>query len=227
MKIYHGTHFSKLHKILDEGITPRGKKGKTNWENAPSHPSMVYLSTAYPFYFSHSTLNPESMNKGLVFEIDMQMLDREGLFPDEDFIWQALRHQQPDIELKEVRKTLFCYRQNWKLSLEHMGTVAHLGVIPINCITRYCVIDFKKQEEIGFSVLDPVISVLNYQIKGKFYRDLVSWIFGDRKMLPQIEEAKAFLKCCEKSELTEMEQKRVDFWTKASKNRDGIEVVEL
>jgi hypothetical protein len=227
MKIYHGTHFNKLDLILKEGIKSRGTRGKTNWKNAPSHPNLVYLSTAYPFYFSQTTLT-KNMNKGLVFEIDMDRLDKKLLFPDEDFIWYVLKKKDPDLKLEFVRKNLFAYRDNWTLSLEHMGNCAYLGKVDLDSITRYCIIDFDIQKEIGWSVLDPSITVMNYQFKGQYYKDLVSWIFGDKKKLPQLKEAKELVSIASNDQkIVEDCKKRIDFWTKAGKNRKGIEVVEL
>lgn len=220
MKIYHGANFNRLDKILSNGLSPRGKR-QSVWSDAPSHPGMVYLSTAYPFYFSRAAQSKKNFHKGLVFEVDMDKLNESMLFPDEDFIWHVLKIQNPDITIKEIREDLWRYHSSWKLSLENLGNVAYLGKININCLTRYCIVDFDKQKELGWSVLDPTISIMNYRFKGQFYKDLVSWFFGDIDELPQIKELKGW------GDAMKVHQDKINFWTKVNKNRDGIKVVTI
>ena len=224
MKIYHGANFDKLDVILSCGLNPRGKK-KSVWSNAPSHPNMVYLSTAYPFYFSMAAQSKKNFRKGLVFEIDMDMLDKKLLYPDEDFLWYALKMKNPTLKLEQIRKDLWRYQQNWQLCLDNFGNIAYMGRINPECFTRYCVVNFDIQKEVGLSVLDPTITPMNYKFKGQFYKDLVSWFFGDKKLLPHIEEEQKW-KTLEGLPVPNSQEK-IDFWTKISENREGIEVVEL
>ena len=51
LKLYHGTSSRFLDRILKHGIKPRGK-GTSQWDKFPSRPDLVYLTTAYPFYFA-------------------------------------------------------------------------------------------------------------------------------------------------------------------------------
>lgn len=226
MQIYHGADYKKLGLILSVGLKPRGKR-KSVWSNAPSHPSLIYLSTCYPFYFSRCAQTKKSFTKGLVFEIDMDKLNKELLYPDEDFIWHVLKEKNPELKIEQVRKDLWHHRKNWQLSLDNLGNVAYLGDIKPEYITRYCIVDFGIQKELGMSVLDPIISLSNYLVMGKYYKDLVAWFFDDIKKLPQVDDAERWLNSGSPEAKSEDNQKRYDFWVKASENREGITVVDL
>ena len=177
MKLYHGTSSRHLGSVLKEGLKPRGRK-KGNWESFPSRKDMVYLTNAYaPFFAIQGSKGKE---KALILEIDM---DLESLYPDEDFIAQALAHQtgRPLDEVhEEVVADLESYQHLAIDSLQRLGNCSHKGVIPADNISRYCLIDCAARSDIGMICMDPSISLMNYRFCGSKYRSVISWLFGDR-----------------------------------------------
>src|SRR6266852_8190880 len=93
--VYHGTNESSARRALKRGILPRemsGKKG--NWKDTvQSNPSMVYLTVAYAPYFAVLTTDFEKERVAII-QIDLDKLDPDRLYPDEDFIEQALRDKR-------------------------------------------------------------------------------------------------------------------------------------
>lgn len=225
--IYHGSNTKYLDKILKKGICPRGTKGKTNWKKYPSHPDMVYMSTCYPFYFSYCS-QAERKEKAVVFEIDFSQLDPDLLYPDEDFIWHCLpKDGRPSVI--EIRKDIDSYKQFWLKSLENLGNICYRGIILPQWIKRYCIVDFSHRTILGMRALDPSISVLNHRFCGKDYEHMTKWFFGDVEFLPEVENNKFILETdpeCPES-MKDITNKKIEFWTKESKDRTGIEVKEF
>jgi len=215
MKIYHGTAMKFTKEILAEGIQPRSvSKMESNWEDYPSHSGMVYLSTAYPFYFAltHSAKS----RKVVTFEVDLDKLDKRKLYPDEDFISQSCR----DVPNHEYyRNNLSKYQQFWSDSLAGIGNVAYKGTIKREWITRYCVFDLKARPHLAMDFLDPTITILNYRFLAWRYLGLVKWMFGDVELLPQITSANPMNVLREDG----MPGHREHFM-KESKDRTGIKV---
>lgn len=228
MKIYHGTDARWLPEILKEGLKPRKLTGKSNWEKFVSLPDKVYLTTTYPLYFAACVSH---RNVAAVIEIETHLLDEHNLYPDEDFISQAYKgsHQFKNLPLEliqdAVKRNLKQFKDAWRDSIQHLGSVSHKGIIKPNCFTRYATVDLKKRGHLTCSMLDPTICILNHQIKGQFYRNFVAWMFGDRKVLPQLDEARSFDKM--KLFCGVQGHSPVAFWKQESKNRSGIEVVTL
>ena len=179
MILYHGTSARHLPSILSEGLRPRGRR-KGNWSEYPSRRDMVYATKAYAPYFGIQALDDKSDNRVLIVEIDV---DESNLYPDEDFIAQALAHQRKcsiqDVHA-EVRKSLEDYRHHWTDSVNGLGNAAHLGVIEPFRIRRLCTFDLSKQREMAM-ICDPQISVMNYRFCGERYRSVTAWFFGDRR----------------------------------------------
>ncbi len=127
---------------------------------------------------------------------------------------------------------MFGYQQYWENSLKGLGNCCHYGVIPIEAITRYCVVDWDKRPELVYNYTDHSLSVEHYYLRGAFYKDVVKWFFGDRELLPadmleaglnqEIDEIPEMLK-----ELYEMKKEQTDYRIKTSKNRNEIKVVKL
>ena len=242
LRLYHGTNYKYLDAILKKGIIPRKKK-KSQWEEYPSNPDMVYLTTAYPFYFATNTLDGDEDEKAIVFEIDGKGLSENLFYPDEDFIVQGISDEQrkkwglPNdnfAKTMKIRNSIEDYKTNWKTSINALGNVCYKGIIPPESITRYCVVDFKKRVELYFDVGDPVISIGNYGFLGEHYRRLVEWFFGDCKNYPtknpivipndltkQERETKYY------KDLIKMAKNQKEYVKKQSKDRTGIEVVNI
>jgi hypothetical protein len=228
MKIYHGTSARQLDAILEKGIVPRkATKHKGNWDKFPSRPDMVYLTTAYPLYFGICALN-ETEDTCVVFEIDLDKLSEYRLYPDEDFIAQGLK----DIENhKKYRKNLERWKGLWQKSIEHLGNACYLGTIPKEAITRYAVFNNKKRPHISMTALDPTISIINYSVMGWQYREIVAWLFGNQKELPMVKYQRQIQKMMkrqgEPNMVDKMNGKQIEFWKKQSRDRTGIEVVNV
>ena len=225
MKVYHGSSSEHLQFIRKNGISPRGER-ETNWEDFPSKSEMVYFSTAYPWYFALAGIDVDKIEKAVAFEVELESLDQELIYPDEDFIGQCLSRQfgVPVAEVHdEVCKNMEEYRRHWESSLEKMGNISYKGNVSFKKVTRYVVFDTKKRGTLALAILDPTITPINYFYKGEFYRKLVAWFFGDVKTLPQLDELEQY-----KAVLPELQYKNgFEFWSKESESREGIELVVL
>lgn len=219
MKIYHGTSSQYLEKILRKGLIPRGRR-KGNFKQAPSHPQMVYLSIAYPFYFAIGAT--QGKHKPIVLEVETDYLDAYNLYPDEDFLHDVLQHQRKPIP-KSLRDDLPSYQHHWRDSLNALGNCCHHGVIQPTAITRYCVFDPSQRVPLTSLMLDPSISIMNFSICKTKYCGLVEWMFGDRATLPD-DEFMLMLDSQVSPEVRQFIAQRKQFWTEQAQDRTGIEV---
>lgn len=189
--LYHGTSDRFLTDILKRGLAPRGE-ADSNWEAFPSRPDMVYLTSAYPLYFAQAAT--EDGERLLIVEVERASLDVDLLHPDEDVIAQSISHQlNIDLETaqEQVLATLERYQHHWEDALNAMGNVAYKGTVEAESITRIARIDLAKLNvHLSMAMMDPMITPLNYRIKGAWYRHFVKWVFGDEPELPQLLDAR-------------------------------------
>lgn len=213
MKLYHGTSARLLSSALKHGLRPRDNAA-SNWEENPSRPDMVYLTTVYPFYFGCLSQETKEL---VVFEIDGNALDKQSFFPDEDFITELFRLQDgkelDPCEKGEIRIMIRRYQDQWRNSLRFLGTCAYKGVVPPSAMTRYCLFTPALRPYLTAEFVDSLINTLNFQCCGASLKKTVAWMFGDRKTLPMVAEA-------------ETAEERA-LWLKESRDRRGIEVVEV
>jgi hypothetical protein len=183
--VYHGTSESAARRALKRGILPRGtlKKGG-NWNHTvPSNSEMVYLTSAYAPYYA-SAVTDTKKERIAIIQIDLGKLDTDKLYPDEDFIEQALRGKKlgnsDDMKKRTlyVRKHIADWQENWKKSLEYMGNVAFKGAVPPEAITKIVTFDPKSNPSIFMDTLNPTITLANYKFCGEKYRALTGWFFG-------------------------------------------------
>lgn len=200
MKLYHGTSEANLDAILRDGIVPRGLRNKNgNWEHTvESNPEVVYLTNCYAAYFALNASATDAgdhfeMTRGLILEIDTDLVDDWFLVPDEDVMEQAGRDRD-DLpgEWTMEERTVFYRKQlkehfgrgTWQASIDGMGTCGHWGTVPPEAITRYVVIDWKALPVVVRELaLDPCITLMNYHVLSKKYRDVTAWLFKDRTSL--------------------------------------------
>lgn len=208
MFLYHGTSARFLDAALAEGIRPRGD-GASNWKKAPSRSDMVYLARGYPFYYAVTGTDDP---KVLVFEIDEELVNDRRLYPDEDYIWYMADRtgERENLTPPQVAKHLEALQDQWPKSLRMLGNVAHQGIIPAACITRYCIYEPKARPNLTFAMADYSINVLNYLHEQHDLDQLVAWMFGDEAQLPWVHDD---------------DQQRRNFWLNESSDRTGIEVV--
>jgi hypothetical protein len=201
MKLYHGTSEKAARVALKEGILPRGLQGtNSTWDNCPSHPDCVYLTTAYAAYFA---MNATSGNERWgIIEIDTDQLSppRGGsvLIPDEDFLEQVTRGSKSltdwglpaegmKLRTKWFRDHLLSFAHLWEESIKHLGNCALFGQVPPEAITRVAFYDPSSNPGMTMLAADPMISLMNYRICGPKYRALVQWLMGDEVKVSDID----------------------------------------
>lgn len=222
MKIYHGTSSANVSNILLNGITPRGNT-ESHWDQYPSRNDLVYLSTAYPFYFAHVAAQDDAISA--VFEVDTDLLDEDNMLPDEDFIAQCIAHNEEKTVLdvqKDVRDNLEAYDEYWEKSIEGMGNAAHQGIIQPSCLTRLCLFDGKDRWELVMAIMDPTITIMNYRFCKDKYIGIVEWMFGDRDNIP----VDLWMES-EDEALVKLAVERKAFWADEARDRVGVEVRNL
>lgn len=222
MKLYHGTSYKNFTSIIFNGIEPRQDRHNSVWDRFPSNPELVYLTTTYPFYFAISAIeDSEADMTCVVFEVDACLLHENFLYPDEDFIAQAIRQQEKrtlEQAQEEAHLLLPSNRHLWKDSLERLGNCCYYDTVYPITIDRACIVDFKQCPELALQVLNPSISVLNHHFCGDRYRKILKWFFdgGD------------FVKTQDHFFNEQMKQEAKVYWDKKLGNRDNyIHVVDF
>lgn len=158
IELYHGTNPTNCRAILKEGFKDRVASGKSNWaDDIKSKEGFVYLTTAYPFFYAMSC----SYGKfGAVIKVEV---DTKDLYPDEDFLAQALHYDRDEVKNIDIIK----YKHSADLSLQYLGNVC-IRAENIKKILGYR--KFEVGKAIGYS--DPCITIMNYKIMGEYYRNL-------------------------------------------------------
>lgn len=176
--LYHGTSSKNIGRILNDGISPRGDLGvESTWDEHPSKEDKAYLTTAYAFFFAINAASDEE--KAVVFEIDETRLDTSNLYPDEDFICDAL-----DLSVSDARDSLEHHQGLWEESMCRLGNCCHHGTIPATAITRYCLFDHSERPELEDTCLDSHVTHEAFKFVGQKYIGLTKWFFGDVDAIP-------------------------------------------
>jgi hypothetical protein len=186
LTIYHGTSESAAREALRQGILPREELGNQgNWKHTvKSNPRMVYLTTAYAPYFAVAATNV-NRERAAIVQADFGSLDQTRLYPDEDFIEQALEGQKVGRTWDINKRTRYIirhieeYRENWKLSLENLGNVCFKGPLPAAAITKVVLFDLERNPKLIHIAGDPVIHLLNFELLGEWYRATTRWFMGE------------------------------------------------
>lgn len=164
---YHGTSEKNAKKIMKEGFKTDINH---NWK-VKSKKGFVYFSDAYaPFY---AGMNKGNSNKLAIIKVE---IDYKDLYPEDDFLMRYLN--KPVYTQEELGSVSFSkYKYLWPLSLRSMGNVAarpdKIKILGITCF------DGNKL----LMKCDPVISPMNYQILGNYYRKLTEMIFNKEDWL--------------------------------------------
>lgn len=225
--MYHGTAAINRESILSDGIRPRGKL-PSNWPDQPSHPNFVYLTSNQGF--EHGRFHSED-HKVIVFEVALSELNIPELYPDEDFVADfsatILDTSQTYKKLLPiVRDSIRDYKDAWTDSIRWMGSLAHCGKIPSECITRYCIVDFSLRPELAVGLEMPTSSIWQYNAVQSRSTQNTRWYFGDAEELHEATSAREHLEACNRKNTSTAELRLRD-WLAQSSNRTGIEVVTL
>ena len=103
-------------------------------------------------------------------------VDEDDLYPEDDFLMNVINlPKYTQSELDEI--SLERNKHLWKESLKYMGNAAAKpNKIKIIGITYF---DGKRL----FYKCDPVISPINFQVMGDYYKRLSDWIFDGKDFL--------------------------------------------
>jgi len=193
MKLYHGTSDKYLPKILKQGLKPRGRRNG-NWKHTIlSNPRAVYMTVAYPLYYSLSAVNNLKTEKGMILEIDSDKLNPFKFAPDEDFLEQATRGQEHWAEIRDMfagedqmnlmtayfrdsLETDWTDGETWRKSIKGMGNCCYFDTVPVEAITRIAILP-NIHKHIMWS--DPTITLMNFYLMGDYYKALSGMVFGD------------------------------------------------
>lgn len=194
MKLYHGTNGRWLDNILTRGIEPRGRRtARNNWKHVPhqSNPTCVYLTDSYAPYFAFNATRGKDPLCAVI-EVETDRLNEEDLYPDEDFLEQVGRGAD-DVPGTMSERTLHYRARQFdynpeaaKLSLKHLGTCAHRGVITLDAITRAVVWPHEPNIRLALT-WDPTITLANQRYCGDRYRTLTAKLFAGAFDEPQEE----------------------------------------
>ena len=181
--LYHGTAARFLPAILQDGIKPRGRFNKGNWQHTvTSNAKAVYLTDAYGLHFASCAAGED--DKAVILEIDTRALRGDCLIADEDTLEQANRGRDnlpEDWNLK--RRTLYyrarAHNHSGLLTLKYMGTCCYKGTIIPEAIKRAVILDAEVEARLVVCGFDPQISIIHYSMLGERYREGMRWMFGD------------------------------------------------
>jgi hypothetical protein len=196
MKLYHGTSERVGKLALAEGLKPRKMvRGSTkgNWTHTVlSNANAVYLTDAYPLYFSTQASGKD--DRWAIVEVDTDWLDLARMAADEDAVEQSGRGRDGLPKGWTMRQRTIHYRKiirqfSWQDSLAAMGTCGYYGAIGRTAITRVAFVAWKGRGDIVSVALDPTITILNYQLIGGKYKAFNRWLMDGIAPVAEDEQA--------------------------------------
>jgi hypothetical protein len=203
MTLYHGTDAQYLDNILKNGIVPRGTS-KGNWEHADlySNPDLVYLTDCYAFYYSTMQVT-EDQKDSLILKIEvdesklcldedliMQLPEkgrrnaferivrtnkRFGVVSRETSKWSKFKNKDMKHQHRFFSDYIKYFRSEWDMSLEHLGTVAHIGKIEPSQIKDYVTHDFLP----CLLSHDNSVTIENHRWKSDYQRAELKYLFDE------------------------------------------------
>ena len=203
INLYHGTDAQYLDDILKNGIVPRGTS-KGNWEhsNLYSNPEMVYLTDCYAFYYSTMQAT-DNQKESLVLKIEvdesklcldedliMQLPEkgrrdaferivrtnkRFGVVSHETSKWSKFKNKDMQHQHRFYSEYIKYFRNEWDVSLQNLGTVAHIGKIEPSQIKDYVTHDYVQ---CLFSH-DNSVTIYNHLYKSDYQRAELKYLFDE------------------------------------------------
>jgi len=238
--LYHGTTESAAKAALEKGLKPRESAGvESNWEECPSSPHHVYLTSAYAGYFAMASC--KSGERWAIIEVDTTKLDKSDLFPDEDFLEQASRNQElpDDWGVNELpmngrtewfRNNLESFQHLWEDSVKHLGNCSHFGQIPAAAITKVAFIDPEECLQMTMLVSDPMITLMNFKVCGNQYRAMTRWFIGEEVDAGEISSFLCDLppEVAEKHpDVAQQMKDERESYEEILSNRAGVEIIDI
>lgn len=168
--LYHGTTPEAAEKIKENGFR---LQDKINWEGVPgTRGQFIYASDTYaPYYALQAIRDRQSLEFGLV-KLKIKIAD---LYPDEDFVMMLLGkpvYTQEDFNRIDMEKLRWLGEYSYKM----LGNVAFkpesASVIGVKIING----------EKLLSRFDPIPSVQNHLIMGRYYRSFCDYIYNGGKI---------------------------------------------
>lgn len=188
MLLVHGTTARHLDGIKQRGLQPRRLKPSV-WEPCPSLPDHVYLTNAYACYFAQNAALSEDGSKFDDLLLVEAEVDRKNLWPDEDFLAQAVQdghwvEAYPDLRDRTIamRDAMVHLPRPVRLrladeSLARLGTCSHRGPIPVARLRRFARIPAAEVPRLVLQEFDPTITLVNYRVMGQRYREFQASLF--------------------------------------------------
>lgn len=164
--VYHGT--ASMEGIFTErAILPRGDRKPTH-AHIPSKPEFVYLTNCYAFGFATQAMAEREADEMAILEIELEPL-LPNLRPDEDSMVAA----NVPIDLASLTNPQLWF---WN-SLYRFGTVAHLGPIPLEQVTRIVRIPNFDENALAIFAADHGTEFSHGAVRIQ-QKALLSWLFN-------------------------------------------------
>jgi hypothetical protein len=129
MKLTHATSSANAMAIYQTGkILPR--RGKGNWNIAPSMENFVYFcndEASQHFYGTKAALISNTDIAIISVEVE-----EDKLYPDENLYAESDIYYKDDMPV--MQKKAIDNKKDWKRSLENLNVVCHKGEIPVDSI---------------------------------------------------------------------------------------------
>lgn len=164
LTLYHGTALCNVESIMRDGIKPRGTGAATH-PRMPSLNDRAYLTSWDALYYAFNSLkaNYPLCTSIAVAEVKLSEQDFENLRADEDAVMALSSMCPPPANAR--------LEMDWRSSFEVRGTVAHLGVIPPDRITRWVTYELTEAE---------IRALIEYR---KYTKEVLSSVFEQNKKL--------------------------------------------
>ena len=136
--LYHGTLASLAPSIMREGLKPRGKTpSHDEYMNSASLPQFVYLTSSAGIALEHACRISQRTAGGVdvtVFTIDIDTLNPDLIYPDEDYLSDEWNSDFTDWSLKEQLEFIEAKQDTWEESLDMFKTIAYRGIVRVKAI---------------------------------------------------------------------------------------------
>lgn len=178
VRFFHGTSAAFLPDIDASGLRPRAlHQGGTQWEKHPSHPDVVYLSTAYALHYANNALSAGDL--AAIVEVDGSKLGE--LYADEDSYALVKVQGMDELNGRPVAERVAFWRENLKdtlasESLRVLGNCTHWGTIPPEAVIKVRLLTPKEVARFVMSVTDPTIAPMNYRFYGGMLQRFSAWL---------------------------------------------------